>query len=336
MNYWIGIDVSKKHLDLSLIDDQGEELCWKKISNEAKAIGSLLGQWSKRYGVDQENALVCMEPTGHYGYLLMKVLVDMQMPCWLAHPLDIKHSIGLTRGKNDQVDARRIAQYARRFCDKARLIDAQSLEMGKLKQLLSCRRRLVSDRCKHQVYIKDLNPCMDSSLRTSFDEISRQQLALITQQLKRIDHKVAQHIRSDKALNEQYELLLSVTGIGPVLAAHLLAVTEGFTRFRSARQLACQAGVAPYQHSSGSSVHGQTRVSQQADKQLKTLLHMAAMTAIQRSGELQTYYRRKLDQGKAPMSVLNAIRSKILHRAWAVVQRGTPFVAQPRNSLQTS
>jgi transposase len=87
--------------------------------------------------------------------------------------------------------------------------------------------------------------------------------------------------------------------------------------------------VVPYEHSSGSSIHGQTRVSPQADRVLKTLLHMSAMGVIARAGELQDYYRRKLAEGKAPMSVLNAVRCKILHRLFAVVRRGTPYVRIP-------
>lgn len=328
--------MSKKHLDFSLLDARGEELISTQIANDAKATQSLLNRWYKRFGVDSVNTLICMEPTGHYGYGLMETLVDIEMACWLAHPLDIKHSIGVTRGKNDQVDAKRIAQYARRFCDKARLIGPQTIRMNKLKQLIACRKRLVGDKVKHQVYLKDLNPKMDKELRAVFDHNSRQQLELLSEQIKQMDKMIARFIVSDSDLRKQYELLLSVEGIGPVLASYLLAITEGFTRFSTARKLACQAGVAPYQHRSGSSIKGKDSVSAQADKQLKTLLHMAAMNVIQRPGQLQTYYRRKLEQGKAPMSVLNAIRCKILHRAWAVVQRGTPYLKEPTMSLQVS
>ncbi|MBK9288270.1 MAG: IS110 family transposase [Flavobacteriales bacterium] len=77
-------------------------------------------------------------------------------------------------------------------------------------------------------------------------------------------------------LNQQYQLLLSVDGVGPVLASYLLACTEGFTRFRTVRQLACQAALH-YEHTSRSSIKGRTRVSPQADQVLKTLLHMSAL-----------------------------------------------------------
>ena len=82
-------------------------------------------------------------------------------------------------------------------------------------------------------------------------------------------------------------------------------------------------------HSSGSSIQGRTRVSPQADRILKTLLHMSALGVIARPGELQDYYQRKLAQGKPPMAVINAVRCKILHRSFAVVKRGTPYLPAP-------
>ncbi|QQR84816.1 MAG: IS110 family transposase [Flavobacteriales bacterium] len=123
-----------------------------------------------------------------------------------------------------------------------------------------------------------------------------------------------------------YDLLLSIDGVGPVLAAHLLALTEGFLRFKTARELACHAGVAPFEYSSGSSIRGKTRVSKQAQPTLKYLLHMAAVGCTARKGELQDYWKRKVAEGKHKMSVLNAIRNKLIHRICAVIERGTPFV----------
>ncbi|MBK6543281.1 MAG: IS110 family transposase [Flavobacteriales bacterium] len=329
MDLCIGIDVSKAHLDLALMNASGAVLGTERITNESKAIRALLKRWHKQFGVTKANALFCLEPTGHYGYLLVEELMRAGLPTWLAHPLDIKHSIGSTRGKNDRIDAQRIADYARRHHDKARLLGPGSLRMNKLKQLLTCRRQLVTDKRRHQVRIKDLNRHVDRSLRALFDRLSQERIEQIDTQLEKIEAAIVDHIHADPRLREQYVLLLSVDGVGPVLAAHLLACTEGFTRFATARRLACQAGVAPYEHSSGSSIHGRTRVSPQADRVLKTLLHMAALGVIARAGELQDYYKRKRAEGKAPMLVINAVRCKILHRLFAVVQRGTPFVRTP-------
>ncbi|MBK9539584.1 MAG: hypothetical protein IPO12_12705 [Flavobacteriales bacterium] len=133
---------------------------------ESKADRALLKRWHKQFGVTKANALFCLEP----GALWVPAggrTHGAGLPTWLAHPLDIKHSIGSTRGKR-RIDAQRIADYARRHHDKARLLGPGSLRMNKLKQLLTCRRQLVTDKRRHQVRIKDLNRHVDRSLRALF------------------------------------------------------------------------------------------------------------------------------------------------------------------------
>ncbi|WP_246082180.1 IS110 family transposase [Spirosoma lacussanchae] len=97
--------------------------------------------------------------------------------------------------------------------------------------------------------------------------------------------------------------------------------TDEFKNFAEPKKLACHAGVAPFEHSSGSSIRGRSRVNQHARKRLKFLFHLAAMSAIRVKGELQTYYQRKVAEGKNKMSILNAVRNKLIHRICAVVKR---------------
>ena len=97
----------------------------------------------------------------------------------------------------------------------------------------------------------------------------------------------------------------------------------------------CHAGVAPFErfaarYLSVSSVRGKTRVNQHARKRLKSLFHLAAMSAIRSKGELQDYYNRKVADGKNKMlpgrrAVLNAVRNKIIHRIFAVIRRGEKY-----------
>ncbi|MBK7298191.1 MAG: IS110 family transposase [Flavobacteriales bacterium] len=80
-------------------------------------------------------------------------------------------------------------------------------------------------------------------------------------------------IKADDITSEQYNLLLTIPGVGPQLASYSIALTDGFHRFTNPRELACHAGVAPFERSSGSSIRGRTQVSHQANKILKTMLH---------------------------------------------------------------
>lgn len=329
MRHWIGIDVSKATLDVALLDEQGKVTAEEKVANTEKGLRSMWKRWTKSFGLKKDDCLVCLEPTGHYSHLPLETLVRLDVPTWLAHPTDIIKSIGTTRGKNDRIDALRIADYARRFHDKARLVTAEHLRTNKLKQLLARRENLVRRKTMHHTQIRNLDHCVDQSLRAAFTRIDKAQIAALDKSLKQIEAMIEEVIAAEPEHQRIYDLLLSIDGVGPVLAAHLLALTEGFLRFKTARELACHAGVAPFEYSSGSSIRGKTRVSKQAQPTLKYLLHMAAVGCTARKGELQDYWKRKVAEGKHKMCVLNAIRNKLIHRICAVIDRGTPYVRRP-------
>lgn len=128
------------------------------------------------------------------------------------------------------------------------------------------------------------------------------------------------------------KLIRSVPGVGFITAFTLLAKTNGFTKFKTARQLACMAGVVPFDNQSGK-FRGKSKVSQNADKQLKTILSLAALRVIQmKDNEMGKYYEKKVKEGKNKMAVINAIRNKIIHRVFAVIKNQKMY----KNDLQVS
>lgn len=324
--FWIGIDVSKRKLDVTLLGMTGQLLAQRKISNDREALIKLAAQWCDDHRFERQEVLVCIEPTGHYSYKVLFALMELGLPTWQAHPLDIKKSIGSTRGKSDKLDAYRIAQYAFRFNDRARLITQDYIHTLKLKQLINRRESLVKRKKVHQNNLKELNTYLEPSFREECDRIDQEQLALLSAQLKQVEQLIKKMIAADEKWNAQNELLLTIDGVGPVVAAHLISITDGFTRFKTARELACHAGFAPFPYTSGSSIRGRSRVSKQSHKGLKTVVHMGAKSVIQRKCDLQEYYLRKVGEGKKKMKVLNAVANKIIHRVCAVIERGTPYV----------
>ncbi|MBK8708589.1 MAG: IS110 family transposase [Flavobacteriales bacterium] len=289
----------------------------------------LMGQWSKRHGVEVGKSLICLEATGHYTLMMLNLIVGQQWHAWLAHPNDIQQSMGIKRVKNDKVDALRIAQYARTFHEKARLFTAQNLKLDRLKHLITRRNHLVRSRARHRTHITDLNRYMDRQLRTEFDRIDKRQIKLEDQLVAHVDALILAEIRTDPQTERQYDLLRTIPGVGPQLAAYLVACTDGFARFNTPRQLSCHAGVAPFERSSGSSVRGRTQVSHQADKSLKTLLHMSALVSVREPGELRQYFERKRAEGKKPILVVNAVRNKLVHRVCAVIRNNRPYERRP-------
>lgn len=115
----------------------------------------------------------------------------------------------------------------------------------------------------------------------------------------------------------------SIPGIGEQTAVYLIITTKGFTAFKNWRQFACYSGVAPFEFSSGSSVKGKTKVNHMADKKMKSLLQMCALTALKYDPKLKAYYLKKKENS---MLVLNKIRCKLISRVFAIIKRETPFI----------
>lgn len=115
-----------------------------------------------------------------------------------------------------------------------------------------------------------------------------------------------------------------------ITAVAFLIYTQNFSAFDNGRQFACYSGVAPFEYSSGSSIHGKTKTSPLANRKMKALLSNCASVAVQHDPQLKMYYQRKVKQGKAKLSALNAVRAKLINRVFATVNRGTEYVVIPQ------
>src|ERR1700754_1672559 len=114
---YVGIDVSKAWLDIAILSQENQLQKIDRIDNTADAIRNYLRTLSSQTA----GILFCMENTGKYGNAFLQVTATMRLNTWVEHPLQVKRSQGMTRGKTDQQDAIRIAQYAFRFQDKVLL-----------------------------------------------------------------------------------------------------------------------------------------------------------------------------------------------------------------------
>ena len=154
----------------------------------------------------------------------------------------------------------------------------------------------------------------------------KRRLKILTEDVKAIENEVTELIISSPELEKSYNLLQSITGIALVNATMMILCTNNFEGITNARSFACYCGVAPFEYSSGTSIRGKTKVSHLANKKMKTDLTNAARSAVVHDPEMRIYYKRKRAEGKAYGTVMNAVKFKIITRAFAVIKRGTPFV----------
>jgi transposase len=321
--YFIGIDISKQTLDLVLVKE-GLPVLHEQIENSLKAIKSFMKKVSHQPGFTLEQTLVCMEHTGIYATHLLEYLTSQSVNVRLENALQIKQSSGLQRGKNDKVDAHRIALYAYRNCSQARLWQPPRQVIQQLTQLTALRSRLLN-------VIKQLSvPLQENSLFVGIagkvvQKACACSLKALKQDLSKVEKQIDALIAADEQLNRLFTLITSVEGIGKVTAVQVLLTTNEFKASFTAKKFACYAGVAPFPYRSGSSIKGKNRVSPLANKSVKTLLHLAALAAIKSKGELQNYFLRKVAEGKNKMAVINAVRNKLISRIFAVVKQNRKY-----------
>ena len=147
----------------------------------------------------------------------------------------------------------------------------------------------------------------------------KKSLILIEEQIKEI-------VGQNAAIKTNYDLLLTVPGVGPITAIYVICCTANFASRISGKQLASYAGVVPFENKSGLSIKGKPRVHKMANKELKRLLHMGAHSVVQHNEEFKQYYKRKEKEGKHHLAILNAVKNKIILRVAAVVKNQSKYV----------
>lgn len=321
-NFFLGIDVSKQSLDFALLNAEGKLLMQVQTENSAKAIEDLL---DKLPDVDPKKLLICLEHTGIYNYPLLDTFAKATYSVWLESGKQIRYSMGVQRAKTDAVDALNIARYALKNQREARLWKPESKLLTQLKALAALRSRLIAAQNQLSLPLKEAKAFADKDLIKTLEKAMAASLKALDKDLQQVNKQIQELIKNDPHLNDLFNLLTSIAGIGAVTATGFILTTQAFTDGKNAKQFASYAGVAPFPYQSGSSVRGRTKVSPMADKDMKTLLHLSAMGAIRTKGELQDYYQRKVKEGKNKMSVLNAVRNKLVLRAFAVVSSNRKY-----------
>jgi transposase len=314
----VGIDVSSATLDICVSSASVQKSV--VINNTVKTISKFFQAYK------QEVLLIGMENTGRYNWALYEVLKDLsQHRVFVISPLHLKKSLGLVRGKNDKIDAVRIAAFIlKNYADLSQWRPTPP-PVQKLKVLLTERNSRIKAKSKLLKQQKDYAKMKHLGMDKTLNDLNRQQVILLNKQLKLIENSMEELIKADEIMYHQAKLIRSVPGVGKVLCWTMIAKTENFTTITEPRQMACYSGVVPFSNSSGTSIRGKERVSHYADKAVKTILHMAAMRTVRLKNDMQDFYLRKVAQGKNKMCVLNAVRNKIIHRIFAVIKNQIPY-----------
>lgn len=324
-SYVIGVDISKSKIDCALMSPDFSLLKEKEVVNTDLKVKTFLTGLLKELKTESSKVLVCCENTGIYNRPLERVCKELSIDLWVEHALKIKRSSTDMRGKDDRKDAIRIAEYAIRYQDKQVLYQEPSIVVKELDNQIKIRTTLMDKKTAIENQLREAKSHDCEEYRV-LSEGYKLVLKAITKSILKAELKIKELIEQEEEISQNIDLITSIPGVGLQNAINMVIATDNFKAFSSAKHLACYAGVVPFQNQSGTIVK-RARISKMANKTLKKLLHMAAMAAIRSDKEIKAYYIRKVEEGKNKMSVLNAIRNKLVHRIMAVLKRKTPYVA---------
>jgi len=322
--FHIGIDISKLTLDVNLLNSETFESEHLVIENTPKAIKSFVKTLQKRK-MNLIQTLFCCENTGIYTNHLSFMLSELELDLWIVPAVEIKRSKGISRGKNDKTDAKDIALYSYRNIDKLKLFTLVGIDIQKLKILYTEREKQLKSLLLMDT-TKENEGFVAKEIYKEVSSINKSLISFIKKSISKIEGRIKEIIKLNAELKKQSDLVKSVVGVGEQTSIYLIIATKGFTAFKTWRQFACYAGIAPFEYSSGTTIKGRTKVNHMADKKIKSLLQMCAMTSIKYDSQLKEYYEKKKNEGKNSMLVMNNIRCKIISRVFATVNRGTPFI----------
>lgn len=324
----IGVDVSKNTLDVALFRGK---IDWNeghvKVSNNESGYKELR-KWLRLKNAEKKRLRICMESTGLYTHdfrswlekeNIIYYVVDPKLMHHFAPPQSIK---GIRQTKNDKADAFRIAIYCSLFHDSMEPSKLPSAAYFKLKRLLAERRQYVKQSVLYRQQLSDISiyDSVGSRIR------KKNEVENLRDNIKQTDAEMKAIIDTDPEIRRNYELLISIVGVGLVVAVTTIVLTENFTTFTNPRKYASYIAIAPFPHESGTSTRGATRVSKQGFRQAKADLSISVLSAITFDPDIKEYWQRKKAEGKHTGCVLNAIKFKIVLRMFAVVKRGKPYV----------
>ena len=322
----LGVDVSKKTIDIC----RAEQKLFVHIDNNSGGFCKFK-KWCKDNGIDLRKTFLVLEYTGGYEYRFIQ-FCESQSIAYLRVPgLEIKKSMGMTRGKCDKADAFRIGRYGEEKIQRlepSKFLDKNILT---LKTMLSFRKRLVRESAGYKNTVKERQHMYEVDNQDMIIHMAKEKMEANSQYIKQVEDRIMEVIKSGDTMYLNYQIITSIKGIGPVNAWMTIAYTENFTSFPDGRHFAVYVGVIPFEHTSGTSIKGRRRTSNLAQKEIKQELNQAAKTAIQHDPEIRAYAERIMKKKEYGL-VLNNVKFKLILRMFSLVKRGEMYVENYRRA----
>lgn len=306
---FVGIDVSKETIDLAYLESINQWK-WRKINNK-------VDDFRKFFKTIPTEAHCVMEATGPYYLLLACFLYENGYKVSVVNPLVIKRysQMKMRRTKTDKADAKLIAEYASE--QNPDLWKPAAKVIGQIQQINSALDKLIKQRAawKNKDEAQDKNPDGDDFTQKIIDDT----MDFYNTKIKEVEAKLAEIINDNFA--EMNAILRSIPGIGAKTATLLIAITGGFEKFESYKQLISFVGLAPRIYTSGTTVKGKSPICKMGMKKIRQLLYLCSWTAKENNLACKQLFERLLEKGKSKKLALIAVANKLLKQAFTIVKK---------------
>jgi len=317
--FWVGVDVSKRKLDVALMDERGKYK--SRVFDNAAAGHSALMTWLVERGASVTGTHVCLESTGPYSDGPATALADAGWRVSVVNPARVKGfaQSELVRNKTDRSDATLLA----RFCAalEPEVWEPAPLEYRQLRALVD---RLEALTEMHQQELNRLEGHEQAADEPAIASI-HQHLQWLQARMAELQRQIDDHIDGHPKLRDDAELMRTIPGVGDKTIAKVMAYVGDVRRFKSAKALAAFIGVTPRLKESGSSVKGRTMMSRTGHKAARQALYMPGVVAMKYNPTIKAMRERLLAGGMAKKAIVGASMRKLVHQIFAIVRSGKPF-----------
>jgi transposase len=293
----VGIDVSKRTLDVCLLPSEAGEVF--TLANDQKGIDELLSRLAEP-GVSVK--LVVLEATGRYERLAATSLASAGIAVAVVNPRqarDFAKAIGKL-AKTDRIDAFVLARFARAVEPRASVIPDEQAQH--LQAILARRRQLI------EMLVSENNR-LKMAGEENLQKRIRAHIKWLEREIKRTDSDLDHAIDENAAFKANETLLRSVPGVGRVLSRTLLAELPELGELTHKR-LCALVGVAPFNRDSG---QGRGRREVWGGRApVRATLYMGALVATRHNPVIKEFYERLLAAGKPKKVALVACMRKLL------------------------
>jgi len=322
----VGIDVAQKELVVSLgrmFDDWTPELYGSKTFQNTQKGFMAMVSWVRKLTEESGGIRYVMEATGVYHEALAYYLDQEGYDITIVLPNKISNYFKTLEVKTitDKTSAGTIAMFG--LEKKLQTWKRPKKIFRDLRQLTRERDQIVEERTmvKNQLHAEQAEAYSNPSTVQRI----KKRIQFLNQQETEIKVEIAALIKTDEPVSESVKLTSSVTGVGLLTSAIVLAETNGFELIRNKKQLTSYAGLDVIEKESGTSVKGKPKISKKGNKYLRKAMHLPALAAIRYDQRFKAIYARLVAKHGIKMKAAVAVQRKILEMIYTIYKTGLQY-----------